>query len=76
MNDNFVEILLFHTFSLYNSKMFANILDSFEFQKFQAHSVKAMANDKKINIAVTYFVNSLCTFPYLITLGITPPLCI
>jgi hypothetical protein len=29
-------------------------LDSFEFCKFQAHNEKAMAKDKKVNIAVTH----------------------
>jgi hypothetical protein len=35
------------------SKNFGKILDSIKLQKFQAHNTKAMAKDKKVNIAVT-----------------------
>jgi hypothetical protein len=38
-----------------NSKNFGSILVSFEFRKFQSHNMKAMAKDKKDNIAVTYY---------------------
>ncbi len=33
------------------SKYFCNILDSFEFWKFQTNNVKVMPKDKKVNIA-------------------------
>jgi hypothetical protein len=35
------------------SKYFGNIMDSFEFWKFQTNNVKVMSKDKKVNIAVT-----------------------
>jgi len=35
-------------------QFFGNISDPFEFRKFQTDNVKAMAKDKKVNIAVTY----------------------
>jgi hypothetical protein len=36
------------------SKFLGKILDSFQLQKFQTQNTKAMAKDKKVNIAVTY----------------------
>jgi len=39
--------------NLANSKIFCSISASFEFQKFLSHKMKAMAKDKKVNIAVT-----------------------
>jgi hypothetical protein len=38
---------------LHNSKIFSKISDSFKYQKFSTHNVKAMAKEKKVNIAVT-----------------------
>jgi len=37
-----------------NWKFFCSISMSFEFQKFRSQNTKAMAKDKRVNIAVTY----------------------
>ncbi len=44
----------FNVLLLEFSKNFGKILDSFKIQKFQTRNIKAMAKDKKVNIAVTY----------------------
>ncbi len=47
----------FHNFGLpllRYSKFYSKISDSSEFWKFWTHNAKAMAKDKKVNIAVTY----------------------
>jgi hypothetical protein len=36
------------------SKFYTRISDSVKFQKFWTHNLKAMAKDKKVNIAVTW----------------------
>ncbi len=44
----------FNALLLEFSKNFGKILDSFKIQKFQTRNIKAIAKDKKVNIAVTY----------------------
>jgi hypothetical protein len=63
-------LMLIFTFELFveisspinvSSKIFCSISVSFEFQKFRSHYAKAMLKDKKVNIAVAYFV--MTSFP-------------
>jgi len=55
-------IILFHfaTFHnlllLHNSKFYSSISNFFECWKFWTHNPKAMAKDRKVNIAVTYCI--------------------
>ncbi len=45
--------LIISRFHYYNAKFFCSILASFKFQKFWYLNTKAMAIDKRVNIAVT-----------------------
>ncbi len=47
-----VEVHNFALLYLQFLKFFANISDSFKFQKFQTQNMKAMPKDKKVSIAV------------------------
>ncbi len=49
VSSNYVQFCDFELSILHNSNIFINILNSFEFQKFWSHKVKAMAKRQKIN---------------------------
>ncbi len=51
---HFHSIPQFCAFMFGNFKFFFSILASFNFLQFQSHIMKAMAKDKKVNIAITY----------------------
>jgi hypothetical protein len=56
LSNNFVhfhQILKFRTFVNAKTKFFCSISVFFEFMEFQLHNTKAMAKDKRVNIAVT-----------------------
>jgi hypothetical protein len=52
ISHNFIQICNLALLLSHYLKFFGNILDSLEFRKFQTHNSKAMAEDKKVNIAV------------------------
>ncbi len=43
--------------SLHYLNFYGRIWDSLKFQKFQTRNAKAMALDKKVNIAITYYIS-------------------
>ncbi len=51
--NNFDTILKFLAFAFSVFEFFGNISDSFELRKFWTHKTKAIAKDKKVNIAFT-----------------------
>jgi len=52
----FTKFCTFSLLLLHYSKFYCKFLNSFEFCKIQTHNLKAMAKDKKVNIAVTYLL--------------------
>ncbi len=53
-SSNFVKLSNFSLSLSQFAKFVDNISDAFELWKFQTHNTKAMAKDKKVNIAFTY----------------------